>query len=146
MGLIGAGIWYFSPSGGSKNLPPVNLGAIADNLPQGINPKTLVVTQRVDNPIAGNTKSFSVDGGERLDNLARTIAYQGASVKELAALIRPLANNDWEKARLAYSWITQNIAYDVPMAETRNIDDLRPETVLARGKPSALATPICIRL
>lgn len=58
VGLIGAGIWYFSPSGGSKNLPPVNLGAIADNLPQGINPKTLVVTQRVDNPIAGNTKAF----------------------------------------------------------------------------------------
>ncbi|BAM50500.1 MULTISPECIES: transglutaminase domain-containing protein [unclassified Synechocystis] len=134
VGLIGAGIWYFSPSGGSKNLPPVNLGAIADNLPQGINPKTLVVTQRVDNPIAGNTKSFSVDGGERLDNLARTINYQGTSVKELADLIRPLASNDWEEARLAYSWITQNIAYDVPMAETRNIDDLRPETVLARGE------------
>ncbi|QUS59239.1 transglutaminase domain-containing protein [Synechocystis sp. PCC 7338] len=134
LGLVGGAMWYFSPSGGSKSLPPVNLGAIADKLPQGINPKTLVVTQRVENPIAGNTASFSGDGGERLDNLARTIVYQGNSVKELAALISPLANNDWEKARLAYSWITQNIVYDVPMAETRNIDDLRPETVLARGE------------
>lgn len=32
VGLIGVGIWYFSFSGGFKNLLFVNLGAIVDNL------------------------------------------------------------------------------------------------------------------
>jgi transglutaminase/protease-like cytokinesis protein 3 len=134
LGLIGGGIWYLSPQDKSQGLPFADLFTIPANLQQAVNPKTLVITKRVDNPVPGNGKTFSVDAGERLDQLAGTIVYEGTSVKELANAIRPFANNDGEKARLAYSWITQNIAYDVPMAETRNIDDLRPETVLARGE------------
>lgn len=134
LGVIGGGMWYFSPQNKSQDSPFADLLNVPTNLQQVINPKTLVVTKRVDNPIAGNSKTFSGNGGTRLDEVARTLVYEGTSVQELANLIRPLANNDWEKARLAYGWITQHIAYDVPMAETRNIDDLRPETVLARGK------------
>lgn len=134
LGLVGGGMWYFSPQNRARQLPFVDQFTIPADLQKGINPKTLIVTRRVSNPIAGNAKTLSEENGARLDELARTLVYEGTSVKELANLIRPLANNDWEKARLTYSWITQHIAYDVPMAETRNIDDLRPETVLARGE------------
>lgn len=109
-----------------------SLTAVSDSVQQLANPKTLITTQRIDNPTAGQPQQFSVQAANNLDQQAEQIRYNGTSVAELASKIGQVASNDWEKARLAYSWITKNIAYDVAMAETRNIDDLRPETVLAR--------------
>lgn len=128
-GCTGLKLWLDrQPSGFSLT----ELAKVSETVQQVANPKTLIRTQRVDNPIAGNPQQFSHQTGSQLDQRAKAIQYDGTSVEELALKIRQVASNDWEKARLAYSWITQNIAYDVMMAETRNIDDLRPETVLAR--------------
>ncbi|MEB3160829.1 MAG: transglutaminase domain-containing protein, partial [Synechocystis sp.] len=128
-GCLGLILWLDSQPEGFALDP---LAKVTESVQQVANPKTLIRTQRVDNPIAGNPQQFSAQAGDKLDQQAKQIQYYGTSVEELALKIRQVANNDWEKARLAYSWITQNIAYDVMMAETRNIDDLRPETVLAR--------------
>jgi transglutaminase/protease-like cytokinesis protein 3 len=129
VGCTGLKLWLDSqPPGFSL----AQLAQVSESVKQVANPNILVTTQRIQNPIAGQPRQFSAQTAARLDQTAKQIQYNGTSVEELALKIRQVANSDWEKARLAYSWITQNIAYDVMMAETRNIDDLRPETVLAR--------------
>ncbi|MEY2984978.1 MAG: hypothetical protein RLZZ568_1595 [Cyanobacteriota bacterium] len=113
------------------NPPFREFAQVTESVQQIATPKTHVRTRRVDNPSAGRPQQFSSQTATNLDQQVKQIKYYGTSVEELVHKIGQLASNDWEKARLAYSWITQNIAYDVVMAQTRNIDDLRPETVLA---------------
>ncbi|BFM41140.1 transglutaminase domain-containing protein [Synechocystis sp. LKSZ1] len=95
-----------------------------------LQPKAQVLTQRVKKPIPGNPQSLNLSNAEQLDQFAQNLTYSGTSVSELAALLSPQARTDAEKARLAYSWITQHIGYDV----TLNRDDLSPEGVLQRRK------------
>jgi len=132
IGVVGCGGLKLWLEGQPDGFSLASVAQVTESVRQAANPKTLVTTQRVDNPIAGNPQQFSDQAGATLDQQIKQIQYNGTSVEELALKIRQVANGDWEKARLAYGWITQNIAYDVAMAETRNIDDLRPETVLAR--------------
>lgn len=87
-----------------------------------------VLTQRVSHPIPGDPETLQLSNAEQLDQFAKNLAYAGSSVLELAALLLPQAGTEADKARLAYSWITQHIAYDV----TLNRDDLSPEGVLQR--------------
>lgn len=47
-----------------------------------------------------------------IDKKALSINYSGNSVTELANILSQYANTDLEKARLIYSWITNNISYD----------------------------------
>ena len=125
IGCTGLKLWLdHQPQGLGFSL--AQLAEVTESVKQVANPKTLVTTQRVANPIAGQPQQFSLQTAAKLDQQAKQIDYNGTSVEELALKIRQIASNYWEKARLAYSWITQNIAYDVVMAETRNIDDLRP--------------------
>ena len=76
-------------------------------------PASVVITQRVDNPTAGNPEIVKLTDADRLDQLAASVNYTGSSVEELAKILTPLASTEAEKARLVYAWITQHIAYDV---------------------------------
>jgi transglutaminase/protease-like cytokinesis protein 3 len=91
-------------------------------------PKSQVFTQHISNPSPGNPQSLNLSNAEPLDQFAKNLTYSGTSVKELAGLLSPQGRTEAEKARLAYSWVTQHIAYDV----TLNRDDLSPEGVLQR--------------
>lgn len=51
---------------------------------------------------------------EAIDRAAAGVVYQGESVSELALILKQYANSDADKARIIFTWITNNIAYDVP--------------------------------
>ncbi|MBE9221359.1 transglutaminase [Cyanobacterium stanieri LEGE 03274] len=53
-----------------------------------------------------------------IDNKALAIQYSGNSASELANMLSQYATTDVEKARIIYSWITHNIAYDVVALNT----------------------------
>ena len=65
-----------------------------------------------------------------IDKKAFSVHYQGTSVSELAAILSQYAKTEPEKARIAYSWITHNINYDVPAFLSGNYEVLSPEEVL----------------
>ncbi len=104
----------------------VKSGAL--NFNKVLQPKSVVTTQRVENPVAGTVASLSLANADALDRQVAQLNYSGASVQELADLIAPLGTSETEKARLIYSWITQHITYDVSLSR----DDLSPEGVLER--------------
>lgn len=70
----------------------------------------------------------------RIDQKAKSIKYTGNSVDELSLILSQYANDEAEKARIIYSWITHNISYDVKALNdlfNNNIyPDVTAETVL----------------
>lgn len=76
-------------------------------------PASVILTERIINPVAGNPQILPLTESEPLDKLAASLDYRGSSVEELAKILAPLASTESEKARLVYAWITQHIAYDV---------------------------------
>lgn len=76
-------------------------------------PTSVVLTERISNPVAGNPQILPLTESDPLDKLAASLDYRGSSVEELAKILTPLASTESGKARLAYAWITQHIAYDV---------------------------------
>ncbi len=56
------------------------------------------------------------------------------SVQSLALYLTESANNDLEKVRAIYRWLTQNIAYDTKGYFTGHYGDLSPEGVLKSGR------------
>jgi transglutaminase/protease-like cytokinesis protein 3 len=99
---------------------------IAENLPS-------VDNNEPSNPIAGKLLTDNTAIYNNIDRVARSINYQGNSTTELAALLSRNATTDLEKARLIYSWITNNISYDAAAffdgSYTRK--DPSPEAVLS---------------
>ncbi|TVQ45098.1 MAG: hypothetical protein EA365_08490 [Gloeocapsa sp. DLM2.Bin57] len=67
-----------------------------------------------------------------MDQQAKSIKYNGTSVSELARLLSAHATTDLEKARIIYTWLAVNIAYDVQGYYTGEYGDLTPEGVLKR--------------
>lgn len=67
---------------------------------------------------------------KEIDARASSLQYDGTSVKELAALLSSSATTEAEKARIIYSWIAFNIAYDAPGYFSGDYGDLSPEGVL----------------
>jgi len=76
-------------------------------------PTSVVLTERITNPVAGNPQILPLTESDPLDKLAASLDYKGSSVEELAKMLTPLASTESEKARLVYAWITQHIAYDI---------------------------------
>ncbi|PSM48468.1 hypothetical protein C7Y66_14235 [Chroococcidiopsis sp. CCALA 051] len=70
----------------------------------------------------------------RIDNYASSVRYDGTSVFELASLLSPYTKTEAEKARIIYSWITYNIAYDVSAYLSGNYGDLSPPEILKTRK------------
>ncbi len=67
----------------------------------------------IDEPIQeGNSKTLKKNPFFNIDNKAKSIKYEGNSVSELAEILAQNASTDLEKARIIYTWITHNIAYD----------------------------------
>ncbi len=64
--------------------------------------------------IPGNNDELNKNKFAAIDKQATFIAYYGDSVTELADILSQYATTDLDKARLIYSWITHNIAYDTP--------------------------------
>lgn len=82
----------------------------------------------------GSSQDITNQDFTEIDRLAATINYQGESIEELATLLAQHTNNELEKARIIYAWITQNISYDVPAfrAAINNgiYPDVSPQKVL----------------
>ncbi|MEG3438649.1 transglutaminase domain-containing protein [Pannus brasiliensis CCIBt3594] len=66
-----------------------------------------------------------------IDELARSLDYQGNSVAELAALLSRFAITPAEKARAIYTWIAYHINYDVSGFLRGNYGDTSPSAVLS---------------
>lgn len=83
----------------------------------------------INNPVNLQDRRFTL-----IDNKAKSIQYQGNSVKELANILSPYATTEEEKARIIYTWITHNISYDVEalsdLFEKNIYPDISVETVL----------------
>jgi transglutaminase/protease-like cytokinesis protein 3 len=95
-------------------------------------PPSFIFTPQISNPQAGPKLTLSPTRAKELDAIAANLTYDQDSVTELAALMRPHAQTEAEKARLIYSWITQHIAYDVALAQQEEGRDLRPQTTLQK--------------
>lgn len=54
-----------------------------------------------------------------IDQKAKSIKYAGNSVEELSQILSQYTNDESEKARIIYTWISHNISYDV-----KALDDL----------------------
>lgn len=68
--------------------------------------------------IIGDTNSINKNSFSEIDNRALAVQYSGNSASELANILSQYATTDLEKARLIYTWITHNIAYDVVALNT----------------------------
>lgn len=92
----------------------------------------------VDGPVrAGNGDRLKNNQLLTIDKQAASLPYYGNSVTELANILSQYATTDLEKARLIYSWITHNIAYDPPaLLEllSGNYPDISTQTVLMKRK------------
>ena len=116
----------------SRFIAQQDLTTLTSNLvDKNILPSSVVITQRVDNPTAGEPAIVKLTDADRLDQLAASVDYSGSSVEELAKILSPLATTEAEKARLIYSWITQHIGYDVQaLQRDRRTLDLSTQGVL----------------
>ncbi len=95
----------------SKNIPfsPVSLDAIRHKIFEDDGN-----TKNKDSITIGSLSDFKHTNFTKIDNYASSIRYEGNSVFELASLLSRSANTKAEKARIIYSWIAYNIAYDLP--------------------------------
>jgi transglutaminase/protease-like cytokinesis protein 3 len=87
--------------------------------------------------IPGPSENINENQFSALDKQAKSLKYYGNSVRELANLLSQHANTDLEKARLIYTWITHNIAYDSAALfalKSGVYPDVRVENVLNRRK------------
>ncbi|NBD16623.1 MAG: transglutaminase [Cyanobacteria bacterium] len=84
---------------------------------------------------AGNINALDDQHLRYIDQKAFHLKYEGSSIRELAKILSSKAKTETEKARIIYTWITNNIAYDVGMS-LNNIDlvDVNPATVLKERK------------
>ena len=80
--------------------------------------------------IVGSSNELKNTNFTKIDNYADSVHYDGTSVFELASLLSRYAKTEAEKARIIFSWIAYNIAYDVPAYLSGNYGDLSPEGVL----------------
>jgi hypothetical protein len=83
-------------------------------------------------PTIGNRLTTNSTKSQKLDNIARSLQYQGSSIAQLADLLSRYARTDAEKARIIYSWIAQHIAYDAQSFFSGNYEYLLGEEVLKR--------------
>ncbi|MGY6528362.1 MAG: transglutaminase domain-containing protein [Cyanobacterium sp.] len=68
--------------------------------------------------VIGDINSLNHNRFAEIDAKALQVQYSGNSTSELASLLSQYATTDEEKARIIYSWITHNIAYDVVSLNT----------------------------
>ncbi len=81
--------------------------------------------------IGGKTDSLNADNFQNIDEKVFRLNYQGKSIQELANLLSSLAETEAEKARSIYTWIADDIAYDVEMSlGNLYFADVRATTVL----------------
>ena len=82
----------------------------------------------IDEPIIYSSgDNFQNVNFKAIDQIAKSISYHGSSTKELANILSSYANSDLEKARIIYSWITHNIAYDVYALNNLFENDIYPD-------------------
>lgn len=92
----------------------------------------------IDEPIvAGNSENVNENNFYDIDKKAQSIIYNGNSVDELANLLSRYTTTDLDKARIIYTWITHNVAYDTPaLLGLKNgvYPDVKSEAVLNNRK------------
>lgn len=92
----------------------------------------------IDEPISGgNSEVINESNFAAIDKKARSIQYYGDSVYELGYILSKYANTDLEKARIIYTWITENIDYDTPALlalKNGSYPDIKSATVLSTKK------------
>lgn len=94
-----------------------------------------VITRPVFTPTPPITPTSPVPLYARIDAYALNAPASAThSVDTLAAYLEQSAQNDREKARAVYRWITANIAYDVQGLLSGNYGDLSAEGVLQHRK------------
>jgi len=68
--------------------------------------------------VKGDVNSLDKNRFAEIDAKALQVEYSGNSTSELANLLSQYATTEEEKARIIYTWITHNIAYDVVSLNT----------------------------
>lgn len=86
--------------------------------------------QQYDHVIAGSSSTVYNLNYEAIDQRAFSIIYEGASVSELAKILSSYTTSQAQKARIIYSWIAHNIAYDVAAYLSGNYGDVSPTSIL----------------
>jgi transglutaminase/protease-like cytokinesis protein 3 len=67
---------------------------------------------------------------QTVDYYGKSIQYRGTSIEELAAILSQYAPTPTDKARIAYTWVTHNIDYDVQTYLSKTAERVTPEMVL----------------
>jgi len=80
--------------------------------------------------IIGDVDNLNANRFKQLDEDALKVQYSGTSVRELANLLSQYATTDEEKARIIYTWITHNIAYDVVALSTFMNQNIYPDVTV----------------
>ena len=85
-----------------------------------------------DNPYKGTSSKHTQRKFDHIDRKAFSIKYTGKSVSELASILSQYATSEAEKARIIYTWVADNIAYDVKGFLSGYYGDLSPQGVLRK--------------
>ncbi len=102
---------------------------------QSLSSQSLIFASSQYQPIKiGSSEDIAQQDFIEIDRLAANINYQGEFIEGLANLLAQNADNELEKARIIYAWITQHISYDVPSfleaINNGNYPDVSPQKVL----------------
>lgn len=99
-----------------SNIDNINVKTVFNVLNSNLNSLQYItedfVTDVDETIISGNPKTLNENQFSSIDNKAISIKYYGNSVTELAQILSQYAVTDLEKARIIYTWITNNIRYD----------------------------------
>ncbi len=66
----------------------------------------------------------------KIDSYGKSVQYSGNSVEELAKILSQYASTPEEKARIAYTWIANNINYDVQAYLSKDFTAHSPKETL----------------
>ncbi len=80
--------------------------------------------------VIGDVKTINEDRFKPIDDNALNVQYSGNSVQELATILQKFVSTDEEKARIIYTWITNNIRYDVVALSTFINQNIYPDVTV----------------
>ena len=86
--------------------------------------------QQYQNREIGKAAQLQKQNFAAIDRIALGTVYEGTSVTELTNFFKQYTKTDAEKARIIYTWIARNIAYDAQAFQKRQNSYYSPEEVL----------------
>ncbi len=130
LGLIVFSVWIAWKDNSQNQFSPSSSQPLEINSDRETRDNVANIFQNSQPDKIGSTSFIQNYDYTYIDRQAVSTKYQGNSVTELASLLSQSARTDIEKARIIYTWLANNIIYNVPALLMDNYGDQSPEGVL----------------